>query len=39
VEEHRGALKISYPMESGVVQNWTDMEKIWSYVYSRYVGI
>eukprot|EP00601_Ochromonadales_sp_CCMP2298_P013126 CAMPEP_0173253452 /NCGR_PEP_ID=MMETSP1142-20121109/21329_1 /TAXON_ID=483371 /ORGANISM="non described non described, Strain CCMP2298" /LENGTH=340 /DNA_ID=CAMNT_0014186685 /DNA_START=67 /DNA_END=1086 /DNA_ORIENTATION=+ len=35
VEEHRGALKLSYPMESGIVQNWTDMEKIWSYVYSR----
>lgn len=34
-EEHRGALKLSYPIESGVVQNWADMERIWSYVYSR----
>lgn len=34
-EEHRGALKLSYPIENGIVQNWTDMEKIWSYVYSR----
>jgi centractin len=34
-EEHRGALKLSYPIESGVVQNWSDMEKIWSFVYSR----
>lgn len=35
VEEHRGALKLSYPMEHGTVQNWADMEKIWSHVYSR----
>ena len=35
VEEHRGALLLSYPMEHGVVQNWSDMEKIWSHVYSR----
>lgn len=35
VEEHRGALKLSYPMENGIVQNWSDMEKIWSYVYGR----
>lgn len=35
VEEHRGALKLSYPIENGIVQNWSDMEKIWSYVYHR----
>lgn len=35
VEEHRGALKLSYAMENGIVQNWADMEKIWSYIYSR----
>jgi centractin len=34
-EEHRGALMLSYPMESGIVHNWSDMEKIWSYIYSR----
>lgn len=34
-EEHRGALKLSYPIESGIVQNWSDMERIWQYVYSR----
>ena len=34
-EEHRGALKLSYAMENGIVQNWGDMEKIWSYIYSR----
>jgi centractin len=35
VEEHRGALKLSYPMECGIVQNWADMEKVWSYIYHR----
>eukprot|EP01031_Cornospumella_fuschlensis_P041594 gene41594-50760_t len=35
VEEHRGALKLSYPIEKGVVTQWQDMEKIWSYLYSK----
>ena len=35
VEDHRGALTIQYPMEHGIVQNWTDMERIWNYVYSK----
>lgn len=35
IEEHRGALKLSYAMEKGIVQNWSDMEKLWTYVYSR----
>eukprot|EP00604_Paraphysomonas_vestita_P001758 CAMPEP_0174822050 /NCGR_PEP_ID=MMETSP1107-20130205/12793_1 /TAXON_ID=36770 /ORGANISM="Paraphysomonas vestita, Strain GFlagA" /LENGTH=334 /DNA_ID=CAMNT_0016039971 /DNA_START=70 /DNA_END=1074 /DNA_ORIENTATION=- len=34
-EEHRGALLLSYPMENGIVKNWNDMERIWSYIYSR----
>lgn len=34
-EEHRGALKLSYAMENGIVQNWSDMEKIWSFIYNR----
>jgi centractin len=34
-EEHRGALKLSYPVENGIVNNWGDMEKVWTYVYSR----
>ncbi|PVV04832.1 hypothetical protein BB560_000656 [Smittium megazygosporum] len=32
--ELRGLLKISYPMEHGIVVNWDDMEKIWSHVYT-----
>jgi centractin len=35
VDEYRGALSLSYPIEHGVVQNWSDMERLWSYVYSR----
>lgn len=35
VDEHRGALILNYPIQHGVVQNWADMEKIWSYVYSK----
>ena len=37
VQEHRGVLKISYPMEHGVVRDWEDMVSIWSHVYSREV--
>lgn len=35
VEEHRGALLLSFPMEHGVVQNWSEMEKIWGHIYAR----
>lgn len=34
-EEHRGSLVLSYPIEHGIIQNWSDMEKLWSYVYSK----
>jgi centractin len=34
-EEHRGALLLSYPMESGIVRDWSDMERLWSHIYSR----
>ena len=35
VDDHRGVLKLEYPMEHGIVQNWLDMEKIWQYIYSK----
>lgn len=35
VDEHRGALSLSYPMENGNITNWADMEKIWTYIYSK----
>lgn len=34
-EEHRGIMRIQYPVEHGVVQDWGDMEKVWSHVYSK----
>lgn len=35
VQELRGLLKIKYPLEHGVVTDWDDMEKIWTYVYEQ----
>lgn len=34
-DEYRGLLNIRYPMESGEVKDWNDMEKLWQYVYSK----
>lgn len=34
-QELRGLLKVKYPLEHGVVTNWSDMEKIWQYLYSE----
>lgn len=35
MQEHRGLLRISYPMENGIVKQWEDMERVWNHVYSR----
>lgn len=35
VQELRGLLKIKYPLEHGVVTDWSDMERIWSYIYAE----
>ncbi|KAJ7038183.1 actin-related protein [Mycena filopes] len=37
-QEFRGLLKIKYPMEHGIVTDWDDMEKIWSWVYAEELG-
>ena len=34
-QELRGLLKIRYPLEHGIVTEWDDMEKIWTYVYEQ----
>lgn len=34
-EEYRGLLHIAHPMEHGIVENWNDMERIWTYIYSK----
>ena len=37
VMEHRGAFRLSYPMEHGVVVDWKagEIDKVWAHVYSR----
>ncbi|CAE6437553.1 unnamed protein product [Rhizoctonia solani] len=37
-QEYRGLLKIKYPIEHGVVTDWDDMERIWSWVYTEELG-
>lgn len=37
-QEFRGLLKIKYPMEHGIVTDWDDMERIWSWVYAEELG-
>ena len=37
-QEFRGLLKIKYPIEHGIVTDWDDMERIWSWVYSEELG-
>lgn len=34
-QEHRGLLSIRYPIEHGIVRDWSDMEHIWNYIYSK----
>ena len=34
-EKYKGILKLTYPMEHGVVQNWDDMEAIWRHVFDE----
>lgn len=29
----RSYLQISYPMENGIIKNWTDMELLWDYAF------
>jgi actin-related protein len=30
--QYRGLLKIKYPIEHGIVEDWNSMEKLWQYV-------
>ena len=30
-----GILKLNYPIEHGVVENWDDMEKIWEHIFAN----
>lgn len=39
LQELRGLLKIKYPLEHGIVKDWNDMERIWSYIYNEELKI
>jgi actin-related protein len=34
-QKMRGVLNLAYPIESGIVTNWDDMEKVWSYCFNN----
>lgn len=33
-EEYRGLLRVNYPINHGIIENWNDMENIWIHVYN-----
>ena len=35
----RRALEISYPVEDGVIKNWSDMEILWEYTFADKLGV
>lgn len=39
VEEKRGLLKLTHPMEHGIVEHWTDMERLWQYIYEEELNV
>ena len=38
-DELRGLLKIRYPMEGGIVNDWSDMQRLWSHIYNEELKI
>lgn len=34
-QKMRGVLNLKYPIESGIVSDWEDMEKVWAYCFSN----
>lgn len=34
-QQNRGILRLSHPIEHGVVTNWEDMEKIWNHTFTN----
>ena len=39
LKEHRGLLKLNYPMEHGIVTDEADMKKIWNHVYQKLLNV
>jgi len=38
-QNNRGLLKLTYPMEHGIVTNWSDMEKLWYHMFTQELKI
>jgi len=38
-QKMRGVLNLRYPIESGIVTDWNDMEKVWTYCFSNELRI
>ncbi len=34
-EKYKGVIKLSYPIEHGVVKDWNDMEAIYRYIFEE----
>lgn len=34
-QQNRGLLKLTYPIEHGIVNNWEDMERLWNHTYNQ----
>src|SRR5947199_9528567 len=34
-QELRGLLKIRYPLEHGIVKDWDEIEKMWTYLHEQ----
>jgi centractin len=34
-DKYRGVLKINYPIEHGIINDWKDMELLWRHVYEK----
>lgn len=34
-EKYKGILKLEYPIEHGIVNNWEDMEAIWAHIFDE----
>ena len=34
-DKYKGVLKLSYPIEHGIIENWKDMEHLWTYIYTE----
>lgn len=34
-EKYKGVIKLSYPIEHGVVKDWNDMEAIYRYIFDE----